>query len=206
MAIKITVSEDRKPWFCDSKWWGSPDMPGDWDYPMLEAVEDGEAFEYPLTLLCQINCEDLENVDPQGLLPHEGMLYFFAALEEYRGFESPVHNGEGQWPKGQYLVKYSKHINMETFETNIIADEDDVPFAAEALALDFSACAEGDEGTCCLLAPSSREGVVDLLRVSSDPRTGLQLLDGGVLTFSMKESDLKYGNWKKAFVTLGKEL
>ena len=40
------------------------------------------------------------------------MLYFFAAVDEYAGYDSPVHLGIGEWPIGSVIVKYTKSINM----------------------------------------------------------------------------------------------
>lgn len=50
--------------------------------------EDGTEGEYPLTFICQIDCEDIAPFDKEGLLPHEGMLYFFAAIDEFIGYDS----------------------------------------------------------------------------------------------------------------------
>ena len=63
--------------FCCSKWWGNPDLPPQAEYPMMKITEeDGTESEYPLTFICQIDCEDIAPFDREGLLPHEGMLYF----------------------------------------------------------------------------------------------------------------------------------
>ena len=61
--------------------------------------EDGTEGEYPLTFICQIDCEDIAPFDKEGLLPHEGMLYFFAAIDEFIGYDSPEHFPLGRWPK-----------------------------------------------------------------------------------------------------------
>ena len=50
---------------------------------MKVTEEDGTESEYPLTFICQIDCEDIAPFDKEGLLPHEGMLYFFAAIDEF---------------------------------------------------------------------------------------------------------------------------
>ena len=50
-------------------------MPENMQYPTMEVTEDGETFDYPLTFVCQINCEDIAPFDKEGKLPHEGMLY-----------------------------------------------------------------------------------------------------------------------------------
>ena len=112
MAIKLELKKTERILFCGSKWWGDPDMPENMQYPTMEVSEDGEKFDYPLTFVCQINCEDIAAFDKENKLPHEGMLYFFAAVDDYLGYESPVQNPEGEWPKGRLVVKYAKAINF----------------------------------------------------------------------------------------------
>ena len=108
MAIKINLQETEQELFCCSKWWGDPDLPFDMEYPLALAEEDGETFDYPLTFVCQIDCEDIAPFDPEGRLPHQGMFYVFAGLDEYLGLDSPWHNGPGEWPRKQVVVKYTK--------------------------------------------------------------------------------------------------
>ena len=66
MAIKLELKKTERILFCGSKWWGDPDMPENMQYPTVEATEDGETFDYPLTFICQINCEDIAALDPEG--------------------------------------------------------------------------------------------------------------------------------------------
>ena len=105
MAIKLELKKTERILFCGSKWWGDPDMPENMQYPTMEVTEEGEKFDYPLTFVCQINCEDIAPYDKENKLPHEGMLYFFAAIDDYIGYESPVQNPDGEWPKGRVSVK-----------------------------------------------------------------------------------------------------
>ena len=70
MAIKITLEKTERVLFCGSKWWGDPDMPENMLYPTIEVTEAGETYDYPLTFICQINCEDIARFDPVGKLPH----------------------------------------------------------------------------------------------------------------------------------------
>ena len=79
--------------------------------------EEGEQEEYPLTFVCQIDCADIAPYDTEGKLPHEGMLYFFAAIDDYVGYESPLQTHLGKWDKQLAVVKYSKTVNMETFNS-----------------------------------------------------------------------------------------
>lgn len=101
MAIRLTLNKTEKPLFCESKWWGDPDMSPDMEYPMMRVCEhsdgtseilkagqepsDGEVYEYPLTFICQIRCEDLIPFDTENKLPHDGMLYFSRQWMSIRG-------------------------------------------------------------------------------------------------------------------------
>ena len=74
MAIGIELKKTDRVLFCGSKWWGDPDMPENMQYPTMTVTEDGETYDYPLTFVCQINCEDIAAYDTENMLPHEGML------------------------------------------------------------------------------------------------------------------------------------
>ena len=103
MAIRLRLNKTERILFCGSKWWGDPDMPENMQYPTMTVEEEGEKYEYPLTFICQINCEDIAKFDPEGKLPHEGMLYFFGAIDELLGYESPTPTCIGEWPKGHFV-------------------------------------------------------------------------------------------------------
>ena len=117
MAIKLTLNQTERVLFCGSKWWGDPDMPANMQYPTIEVTEDGETYDYPLTFVCQINCEDIAALDPENKFPHEGMLYFFAAIDKWIGYDSQTLNDLGEWSKGHFVVKYAN--NNSRFE-NIV--------------------------------------------------------------------------------------
>ena len=104
MAIGLQFQSCSDPLEGQSKWWGAPDLPLDMDYP---CASDGE----PLLFVCQIRLEDIAQYDTENLLPHTGMLYFFADMAEYveslDGFSGDEHNGLGEWSEGCYRVLYS---------------------------------------------------------------------------------------------------
>ena len=84
MAIKITTRITDKDLTGHSHWWGAPDMPEGMAYPCIEVEdEDGGRYPEPLTFVCQIRCADIAGLDPEGLLPHKGMLYFFAPIDYF---------------------------------------------------------------------------------------------------------------------------
>ena len=203
MAIKLNLAKTDRVLFCGSKWWGDPDMPENMQYPTIELTEDGETFDYPLTFVCQINCEDIAPYDPQGLLPHEGMLYFFAAIDEWIGYDSPTHNGIGEWPKGNFVVKYAKSINFETFQSCILVDDDEQSLTEPELEIIFSECENDADGIKLLGIPYYGEvreqypDMLNLLQLDENDEIGMRFYDCGMVNLLMKESDLKFGNWKK---------
>lgn len=197
MAIRLNLQKTERILFCGSKWWGDPDMPENMLYPTIEAVdEDGEKMDYPLTFICQINCEDIAPFDKEGKLPHEGMLYFFGAIDEYLGYGSPVENAVGEWPKGHFVVKYAKSINFETFQSCILVDDEDQSLTEPELEITFSECEDDAEGH-LMLADGDSDEMTGLIRLVSDPAIGLDFSENMALSVVMKNSDLKYGNWKK---------
>ena len=206
MAIKLTLQHSERVLFCASKWWGDPDMPENMQYPTIEVTEDGETFDYPLTFVCQINCEDIAAFDPENKLPHEGMLYFFAAMDKWLGYDSPTTNDNGEWTRGHFVVKYAKAINFETFQSCMLVDDEDQALTEREMEIVFSTCEDDEKCIKMLGAPASAEvgqkyeGLVNLLQIVRD--TNLDVEFDGELNLMIKESDLHYGNWKKTVAHL----
>lgn len=203
MAIKLTLGRTDRILFCGSKWWGDPDMPENMQYPVMEVTEDGETFDYPLTFICQINCEDIARFDSEGLLPHEGMLYFFAAMDDYLGYESPLHNPSGEWPKGHLVVKYAKTINFETFQTCMLVGDEDEQLTEPELEIVFSECSDEDDGIKMLCSTRNPDypDHIKLMEILTDNVGGIDFGNGS-LEILIKDSDLKFGNWKKSKAVL----
>ena len=206
MAIKLSLNHSERILFCGSKWWGDPDMPENMQYPTIEVVEDGETYDYPLTFICQINCEDIAGLDPEGKLPHEGMLYFFAAIDKWLGYDSPTRNDLGEWSKGHFVVKYAKTINFETFQSCMLVDDEDQALTEREMEIVFSECADDEKCIRLLGTPSSADvagkypDLINFLQIV--PEKNLPLEFDGELNFLIKPSDLGYGNWKKAIAHL----
>ena len=206
MAIKLTLNQTERVLFCGSKWWGDPDMPENMQYPTIEVTEDGEKFDYPLTFVCQINCEDIAAFDTENKLPHEGMLYFFAAIDKWIGYDSPTTNDLGEWSKGHFVVKYAKTINFETFQSCMLVDDEDQTLTERELEIVFSECAD-DEKCIKLLGTPSDPAVAqkypDFLNLLQIVRSeNLDVEFDGELNLLMKPSDLQYGNWKRTIAHL----
>jgi uncharacterized protein YwqG len=206
MAIKLTLQHSERVLFCASKWWGDPDMPENMQYPTIEVTEDGETFDYPLTFVCQINCEDIAAFDPENRLPHEGMLYFFAAMDKWLGYDSPTKNGNGEWTRGHFVVKYAKAINFETFQSCMLVDDEDQTLTEREMEIVFSTCEDDEKCIKMLGKPASAEvaqkydGLLNLLQIVRD--TNLDVEFEGELNLMIKDSDLHFGNWKKTVAHL----
>lgn len=208
MAIRLTLKKTERILFCGSKWWGDPDLPENMQYPVMQVDEDGESFEYPLTFICQINCEDIAPFDSEGRLPHEGMLYFFGAVDELLGYESPVRTVLGEWPKGRLVVKYAKSINFETFQSSILVDDENQSLTDPELEIEFSSCEDDADGikmlgtSCSDCHEPEMKDLVNLLQIDEDFIAGFEPRGWDVLNIFMKESDMKFGNWKKTRTSL----
>ena len=209
MAIGFKVRKTERILFCGSKWWGDPDFPEHMEYPTVKVKdEEGETLDYPLTFICQINCEDIAQFDPEGKLPHEGMLYFFGAIDGYLGYETYTDNGPGEWPKGQYVVKYAKNINFETFQSCILVDDDDQPLTEPEMEMEFFACDDDANISRILGSPSGDEvkrnyqDHISLLHLVNNEEIALNFGENGILQTLMKDSDLRFQNWKRALTHL----
>lgn len=209
MAIRLTLKKTERILFCGSKWWGDPDMPENMQYPTVSGFEDGETFDYPLTFICQINCEDIAALDPDNKLPHEGMLYFFAAVDKWLGYDSPTANDRGEWARGHFVVKYAKTINFETFQSCMMVGEEGESLTEPELEICFELCEDDAEGIKLLGVSSTPEvgekypEMLNLLQLDNNEALAMDFGEGSVLNLLIKESDLKFGNWKKGVAYLG---
>ncbi len=201
--IKIETQPADSPLTGQSKWWGEPDMPDDLDYPeVLVTADDGDNWQDPLTFVCQIRCEDIAALDPEGVLPHEGMLYFFAALDYFLGDIGALsYPGMGQWQQQYFRVLYAP--SCDELHTHHIVNEDGTPATLPAEAITFTACDEHTDGIRMLGYPYIEEvreampAMLSLLQVDEDDRWNLTFHDCGTLNFMIHPRHLKERRWEK---------
>ena len=242
MAIQIKFREASgasagaagDPLFGQSKWWGFPDMPEDLEYPEVpvreEYVDDAgrdavDEYDDPLTFICQIRCSDLAAVDPDGLLPHEGMLYFFAALDYFLGnLDAVVLPGLGEWEEPWFKVLWAP--SCENLHTHSILYEDGTEACLPAVPIAFSNGSDGvsggASGSCgsdggsgevvdsfgvggdgfqLLGRPFYDEvvqeipGMINLLQIDENDDWNLRFFDCGMLNFLITPADLAARRW-----------
>lgn len=188
-SIKICLEKPSEDLFMQSKWWGNPDMPVGFDVP-----DD-------LTFICQIRCDEIAEFDKGNLLPHKGMLYFFADIDYYFGHFDSYCPG-GYWDAEDVKVIYVENIGNQTFEQVVFVDDDDNPVALKELRIVFSNSGPMCETNKMLGEPYNREwedwdppynGWTELLQVDSDDYEGatLNFMDWGMLHILINPKDLK---------------
>ncbi len=201
--IKIETRPTDSPLTGQSKWWGLPEMPDNLEWPEVSVVdEEDEEYTDPLTFVCQLRCDDLAPFDPEGLLPHEGMLYFFAALDYFLGdFDTPTYPGMGEWQKEYFRVLYAP--TCEELHTHQLNYPDGSPATLPAEAIALKSCSSDEEGSRLLGTPYIEEvrealpGWLSLLQVEENDRWGLTFHDCGLLHFLIKPEDLQQGRWDR---------
>jgi hypothetical protein len=130
------------------------------------------------------------------------MLYFFGAIDELIGYDSPTPTVIGEWPKGNLVVKYAKTINFETFQSCMIVNDEGAALTDHEMAIRFSEC--NDDEACIrilgrAIQPDDAEenALINLLQISEDIQAGIKCEGWDTLNVLIKASDLKFENWKK---------
>lgn len=167
--IKTSYSDNELP-LCTSKFWGNPDLPASFDFP---TYKDAEGEESHYDFVCQIRCSELSAFDPEGMLPHTGMLYFFAQIGYYLGdifFCEPMPSG--LWPKDGVRVLYYPKEDWENFQSLILLDDDDEEIALREQKIEFEAVcgdAANADAEAGALAGHKLLGLPDYLSDEIDP-------------------------------------
>lgn len=200
--IKITTHETEKDLTGKSKWWGAPDLPETIPYPYTTYIdEDGEEYCQPLTFICQIRLKDIADDDTEGLLPHKGILYFFADIDYFLGEDAPLvmplHNYSGDMIRVMYVEDESGllpyEITWEGTDESVFRKAEEIRFNE----IDESYCHE------LLGMPFEREvadsypDAISLLAIQEEDKWGLRFFDCGTMYFLIDKEDLKQGDFTK---------
>lgn len=207
MAIKLNFTEATGDITGRSKMWGFPDLPYDMEYPEIAFDDDdGMPSTDPMTFLCQIRLSDIAPLDAEGLLPHIGMLYFFADIDYFLGNHDVDSPGMGQWEMPRYRVLYSP--TYDNLHTHKVVNSDGTPFGLPAQGITFSICDDKESGFKLLGKPFFDEieeqypKCLSLLQVDCDDDCNLQFYDCGMLCFLLRPDDLAAQRWHRTLCYL----
>lgn len=204
MAIEITTSPIDSDLKGRSKWWGCPELPDGIQFPCYNTVVDDkldDGLEDTMTFICQINLRDIAELDKDNLLPHKGMLYFFARLDYFLGDLDDDTPSIGFWNDGDFRVIYSPVC--EDLNTHTILWEDGSPAYKPAEAISFSETNDNAYGHKLLGYPYYEEveneapGMISLLQIDEDDGWRLHMYDMGNLNFLINPLDLKNLDFSK---------
>lgn len=200
VPVHLHLSElSGKPDKGISRFWGNPDLPCGTDFPSY-TDENGE--ECPHVFLCQINLKELALYDKENLLPHEGILSFFAKIADYLGYYSGADCIGGSI-SAREDVKVLYFPDNESLEETVYAGKGPAVDSPSPLKMDFSTepgLRPDDHAVFAL--PEHRpwenwdapfEDWPILLQVDSfeGKDFGLNFMDVGVLDFIISPSDLE---------------
>lgn len=187
---------------CGSRFWGSPDLPQGFEYP---TYTDCNGKIRPYTFVCQINLKEVAPYDTENLLPHEGLLSFFAKIDNYLGYDDDeTHIGSHISAENDVRVIYFPTPDFDKFEETAFADDEDEPFPPAAWSISFTRLKEEEcfDEHALFAPPVHREWETwdppyedwqILLQVDSFEGADftLNFMDCGVLTFLIAPDDLK---------------
>ena len=129
-----------------SKFGGRPDVPADFVWPVFETQtrEDDQVKERPLAFLAQFDCAQLAPLDPEGLLPKEGLLSFFYELESQRWGYDPKDAGcarvfwfEGPLASAEFPAELEEDFRLPEMAAQLSGATDAPDFQDACPALEY---------------------------------------------------------------------
>ena len=191
-SIRLKTSDrEKKLSVGASKLFGTPDVFKGFEWPGIEI--DGEIYD--LSFIGQINLKEAAKYDTDGLLPKEGMLYFFYDLDEmpyepsdrnacrviYCEKDTDLHPTGYVDEDGEDLSFREMAIAFETVEDGFLADDSETHLLLGSPSLDYGFEYECIDGWQMLFQLDSLE-TDDIC---------LNFGDEGVLCFCIDEEKLK---------------
>ena len=110
-----------KPFMGSSYFWDAPQLPSEDMYPW---TTDENGNKYPMQFICQLNCKELPE---NGLLPRQGMLWFFGEVDYFLGYDVEAPCGMGLWPKESIKVLYADVDSSLLKRVNFFTEDDMIP-------------------------------------------------------------------------------
>ena len=172
----------------------------------VEEYADGTQEKFPMSLVCQINCADFIQGNPDNslahMLPDKGIISFFANVDYFLGDMDATGEGMGEWSANSFRVLYSR--DMDRLRTHKIVDEEgrDCAIPAEPLHVPQDEVEESrvlSQPTCFVdEIENYYPGYITLLQLGSSDRHGVRFYEGGSLFFFISPVDLREKKFEKA--------
>ena len=118
---------------CCSRFWGNPDLPKGYAYPMYT---DNEGDPYPYFFICQIRLEEL-NI-PDSPLPAKGLLQFYAKIDHYLGYDAAADCISG-YISSPDDVRVLYFPDCDGMEETVLLDEDGEETSPSEMQVTFTA-------------------------------------------------------------------
>ena len=201
MALRVITGHTEKEWVSESHWWGFPDLPEGIDFPTIPQQAYNKETDL-LTFICQIKLEDIIPYNSESQLPHQGMLYFFAALDYFLGDIDAYCGPIGFWPENSFKIIYTPQTNELHTHKVIWPDGTDACLPAELML--FELTGESECNHKLLGIPyfdevrNNAPKYISLLQIDEDERWGLRFYDCGMLNFLISKEDLEARRFDKA--------
>ncbi len=198
MAIAFITKEATEDLTGKTHWWGAPDLPADIPYPCVTLEDEEGEYDEPLTFLGQIRLEDIAKLDKDNLLPHKGIMYFFAPLDYFLGdldsymdyHENPVviysEDTEGLEPYDLHWEETGESIFRPAEEMVFEQAEEESGFGHRLLSTPYQEEISG-----------AHPGCISLLQLDEDDRWNMRFFDCGMYYILMPEEALKNREWDK---------
>ena len=204
MAIRIITKATKDNLTAKSHWWGFPDLTEGTDFPTItqQAYNTDDKKNDLLTFICQIKLEDIIPYNSESQLPHQGMLYFFAALDYFLGDIDAYCGPIGFWPENSFKIIYTPQTNELHTHKVIWTDGTDACLPAELMF--FEITKESECNHKLLGVPyfdevrNNAPKYISLLQIDEDERWGLRFYDCGMLNFLISKEDLEARRFDKA--------
>lgn len=187
----------------DCKFFGCPDLPEDFDWP----VDDDE---FDMEFICQLNCKTVHEFNPE--LPETGMLYFFGCIANPLGEESAPEITQGFQSMGNFAVKYYDGGIVDLQEGEIVDENGDAVGFKELkieLTEDEYFCTEAFHQLSGEFPVNNDELSEYKLLFCLDSFSGddftLEFKDSGYLYFLIKKDDLNKKDFSKTICFLAVE-
>lgn len=186
-----------------SRFWGNPDLPEGFNYPMYI---DDEGDYYPYVFICQINLAELSSFAPENPLPQSGLLSFFAKIDHNLGIMAASNGIQSHYSEPED-VKVLYFPAIDNMQEVVIVDDENEPVSPceKSISFAYKNTYLGDDHALFAL-PTHRqweswdapyEDWQILLQIDSFEGMdfNLNFMDCGVLDFLISPADLVAGQF-----------